>query len=416
MSLKAQVEKQSKAAKQASYQLLALSPEQKNIILLSMAHALLANSEHLIAENQKDIDAAHEAGLSDAMIDRLILTPERIQDMADGFETVSQLPDPVGEPLGMYQHPNGLPIEKVCFPIGLIAIIYESRPNVTADVIGLCLKSGNSVILKGGSEAIHSNRAIFNCLNEAGFKAGMPDHAIEFIDATDRQVVEHLVTQNGVVDLVIPRGGEGLIRAVSGMATIPVLKHDKGLCHVFVDESADVEMAINIVENAKCQRPGVCNALETLLVHEAIAAELLPKLATKIAAVELRTDEQAAQYVPNAKPATPADWDTEYLDLVLAIKVVPDADAAIAHINEHGSHHSDAIITQDQINADRFCWLVDSSSVYVNASTRFTDGSEFGMGAEMGISTDKLHARGPVGLQELTTYKYLIKGSGQIRG
>lgn len=409
------VKGQCQSAKAASYELISLTTEQKNIILLSMAKSLRDGVDEIISENAKDLSAAREAGLTEALQDRLMLDVNRIDSMAKGLEIVSQLADPVGESLKRITHPNGMSIEKVRFPIGLIGIVYESRPNVTADVVGLCLKSGNAVVLKGGSEAIHSNRVIFKLLNQAGFKSGMPDHCIEFLDSTDRAVVQELVTQKGLVDLIIPRGGEGLIEAVSEMATIPLLKHDKGLCHIYVDKTADLDMAIKIIENAKCQRPGVCNALETLLVHEAVLERLLPPLMKQLPQVEFRLDKMAARVVPGANSATDADWDTEYLDLILSLKTVAGVDEAISHINQHGSHHSDAILTQDQAAVDRFCLLVDSSSVYVNASTRFTDGSEFGMGAEMGISTDKLHARGPVGLEELTTYKYLIVGDGAIR-
>jgi glutamate-5-semialdehyde dehydrogenase len=330
---------------------------------------------------------------------------------------VAALKDPVGAKISKWVRPNGLEIIKVRVPIGVIAIIYESRPNVTADAAVLCIKTSNAVILRGGSEAIHSNLAIAQALQAGGQKKGLPEHSIQLVETTDRDAVRELVQMEGRVDLAIPRGGEGLIRSVAEQARVPVIKHYKGVCYIYVDEAANPEMALSIVENAKCQRPGVCNAAEHVVVHEKIAPAFLPRLAEKLQGrkVELRGDDPARAIVSSMKAATEEDWSTEYLDLILGVKVAPTAEAAIAHINRHGSHHSDAIVTENEALGRKFTQEVDSATVYVNASTRFTDGGEFGMGAEIGISTDKLHARGPMGLEELTTYKFVILGKGQIR-
>jgi glutamate-5-semialdehyde dehydrogenase len=401
----------------AARALAGLSARRKNSILEAMAAELEARRDALIAANALDVAAAEAAGISGAMLDRLKLTPARLEGMARGLRDVVILKDPVGHRISRWVRPNGLEIHKIRVPIGVIAIIYEARPNVTADAAGLCIKTGNAVILRGGSEARHSNLAVAEALQAGGRKKGLPEHAVQLVATTDRDAVRELVQLEGRVDLAIPRGGEGLIRAVVENARVPVIKHYKGVCHIYVDAAADAEMALRIIENAKCQRPGVCNAVEKVLIHERIAGTFLPRMADDLKArgVELRGDEAACRMRPELKPATEADWTTEYLDLVLTVKIVPSLAAAIAHINTYGSHHSDAIITADEAAGRRFTQDVDSATVYVNASTRFTDGGEFGMGAEIGISTDKLHARGPMGLEEMTTYKFVIHGTGQIR-
>lgn len=401
----------------AAHKMAGLSTARKNRILSSMAQTILAEREAIKAANALDLQAAKEAGLAAAMIDRLTLTDARIEAMAQGVREVAELADPVGKRLWRRQRPNGLLIEKRRVPLGVVAIIYESRPNVTADAAVLCLKAGNAVILRGGKEAVHSNRAIAQALARGGAAVGLPADAVQLIETTDRAAVRELVQLEGRVDVVIPRGGESLIRAVVEHARVPVLKHYKGVCHVYVDAAADFESAAAIVENAKCQRPGVCNAIETLLVHRSAAEKFLPLVdaVAKRRGVELRGDEAVHTWLPDSAVADEEDWYAEYLELVLAVKVVDSLDEAIAHINHYGSHHSDAIVSSSERNAKRFLREVDSATVYVNASTRFTDGGEFGMGAEMGISTDKLHARGPMGLEELTTYKYVITGKGQVR-
>jgi len=397
--------------------LATLSSAAKNALLEGMAVALGTHRAALLAANARDLAAGRERGLSGALLDRLALTDARIDAMIAGIRQVIALPDPVGELLAQQVRPDGLQIDKLRVPIGVIGIIYEARPNVTADAAVLCLKAGNAVILRGGSEAQHSNRAIGAALVAGGEAAGLPAGALQLVETTDRDAVRELVQLVGRVDLVIPRGGEGLIRAVTEQARVPVIKHYKGVCHVYVDASADLAMALAIVENAKCQRPGTCNALETLLVHREVAAAFLPELAARLFAlgVELRGDEQARALVPAMKVASEQDWYDEYLELILAVRVVPDLDAAIAHITRYGSQHSDAIVAQAELAQQRFVREVDSAAVYINASTRFTDGGEFGMGAEIGISTDKLHARGPMGLPELTTYKYIVRGTGHLR-
>jgi glutamate-5-semialdehyde dehydrogenase len=401
----------------ASRALLALTTRKKNAMLESMADKLEAQRGELRAANARDMKAGKEAGLSKAMLDRLELTDARIDAMIKGLRDVVVLTDPVGAEISHWIRPNGLEIAKVRVPIGVIVMVYESRPNVTADAAALCFKTSNAVILRGGSEAVHSNRAIAEALIAGGIEKGMPEHAIQLVQTTNRKAVKELIQMEGKVDVVIPRGGEGLIRAVAESARVPVLKHYDGNCHTYVDESADLSDALAICENAKCQRPGVCNAMETVVVHEHIALEFIPALAERLEArgVELRGDAQARQIHPSMKKATEEDWYKEYLDLILAVKVVPNVQAAVEHINHYGSHHSDAIVGTSEEALNVFTRDVDSATVYVNASTRFTDGAEFGMGAEIGISTDKLHARGPVGLEELTTYKYVIRGKGQIR-
>jgi len=417
MTLQETMRSMGDAAREAARRMATVSTRRKNSALRAMAAAVDTRRDLIKTANELDLKAGRQAGLVPAMLDRLALTDERIDGIIRGLREVADLPDPVGRCISRRRRPNGLIILKQRVPIGVIAIIYESRPNVTADAAVLCLKTANAVILRGGKEAFHSNLAIVRALQEGGAAAGMPRHAVQLVETTDREAVRELVQMDDRVDVVIPRGGESLIRAVVDQARVPVLKHYKGVCHVFVDADADLEQALAIVENAKCQRPGVCNALETLLVHEQAAAAFLPKLAAMAArrAVTLRGCEATRACIPGCEPAGEEDWYAEYLDLILAVRVVRDVQAAIRHINTYGSHHSDAIVTRDTRHAKLFLKEVDSAAVYVNASTRFTDGGEFGMGAEMGISTDKLHARGPMGLEELTTYKYVVTGSGQIR-
>ena len=404
-------------ALKASRELVLCNARKKNAMLIAMADELEARRTEIAEANAKDIEAGREAGLAPAMLDRLLLTPARINGMISGLRQVAALKDPVGSKISRWLRPNGLEIVKQRVPIGVIGIIYESRPNVTADTAALCLKTANAVILRGGKEAVHSNAIIADTLIAGGMKKGMPEHAVQLIRTTDREAVRELVQLVDYVDLVIPRGGEALIRAVTEQAHVPVIKHYKGVCHTYVDESADLDMALSIAVNAKCQRPGVCNAMETLLVHKNIAGEFLPKLAEAVSeiGVEFRGDEAARTAVPDMAEATEDDWYEEYLDLRLAVRVVDSVQAAIAHINTYGSKHSDAIVAEAESAQKAFAQEVDSSTVYVNASTRFTDGGEFGMGAEIGISTDKLHARGPMGLEELTTYKYVCHGKGQVR-
>ena len=417
MNLHSTIRKIGDQALIASRKMVKLSTAKKNAILNAMADAIHQQRAAIQEANALDLAQAKANGLAPAMIDRLTLTDARIDAMVSGIREVVALPDPVGKKIWKRARPNGIVIEKRRVPLGVIAIIYESRPNVTADAAVLCTKTANAVILRGGKEAIHSNLAIARALQEGGESAGMPRHAIQLIETTDREAVRELVQMDDRVDVVIPRGGESLIRAVVENAHVPVLKHYKGVCHVFVDEHADFAQALAIIENAKCQRPGVCNAIETLLVHEAAAPAFLPMLGELAArrGVELRGCDATRALLPVCLPVTEADWSTEYLALILSVRVVRDIKKAIQHVNTYGSHHSDAIITTDARNAKKFLKEVDSAAVYANASTRFTDGGEFGMGAEMGISTDKLHARGPMGLEELTTYKYIVTGSGQIR-
>jgi len=410
-----EIRKLGEQARAASFELLALDTAQKNKILASMADGLEAARPALKVANQKDLEAGKSTGLSSSLLDRLELTDSRTEAMIQGVRDIIDLPDPVGGEISSTLRPNGLEIRKVRVPIGVIGFIYESRPNVTVDSTALCFKSSNAIILRGGKEAIESNRVISNALIEGGVAAGMPKHAVQLVQTTDREAVKELVQLEGLIDVVIPRGGEGLINAVTEMARVPVLKHYKGVCHVFVDDSADLTKASAIVQNAKCQRPGVCNAMETLLIHKDISKEFVPTLSELLPGVEIRGDEKIRQILPEVKAATEEDWDAEYLDLVLAVKIVDSVEDAISHINTFGSRHTDAIVTGSKESTQKFQNQVDASTVCVNASTRFADGSVFGMGAEIGISTDKLHARGPMGLEDLTTYKYLVAGDGQIR-
>ncbi len=387
-----------------------------------MADEVASSAGPILSANEKDLSRARENGLALAMIDRLTLTNERLTKMADGIRQVAALPDPVGEVLRTWTQPNGIKISKVRVPIGVIGIIYESRPNVTSDAAVLCTKTGNAVILRGGSESIHSNVAIAEALQRGGAKAGLPPDSILLIPQTDRAAVRLMAEMDRYIDLIIPRGGHALIEAVVSHARMPVIKHAHGVCIIYVDEKADLEMACEIIVNAKTQRPGVCNAAETVLAHRAIAPALFERLAPRLTSkgVELRADETAFAELTTLgyeklQSATEEDWSTEYLDFILAVKVVDSPNEAIEHIERYGSHHSDCIVTRDEELAERFLREIDSATVYWNASTRFTDGGEFGFGAEIGISTDKLHARGPMGLEELTTYKYLIRGDGQVR-
>lgn len=417
MDISSYVSDKAKKAKIAARALANISTEIKNNALLKMAEGLERESAKLIAENKKDIAAAEQKGLSKAMIDRLMLDSDRVKAMAKGLREVAALSDPVGEVLKIQRRPNGMEVGRMRVPIGLIGIIYESRPNVTADSAALCLKSGNGVLLRGGSESVHSNIAIVEVLSKAGMEAGIPDGAVSFIENPDRACVMEMLKQNQFVDLIIPRGGEALIRMVSENSTIPVIKHDKGVCHVYVDNKADLAMAEEICFNAKVQRPGTCNAMETMLVHQDIAKTFLPACIAKMqkAGVEIRGCAKTKAIVSSIKDAVAQDWDTEYNDLVLNVKVTASMEDAMEHIAQHGSQHSEAIVTDDYKNAMRFQREVDASAVFVNASTRLNDGYEFGLGAEIGISTTRIHARGPMGLEELTSTKFIVFGNGQIR-
>ena len=405
-------------AKAAARVLATATTADKNNWLNAMADALDSSTDAIINANKIDMENGKKNGLSDAMLDRLLLTPERIHAIADAVRHVVTLDDPAGKVLSTTTRPNGLRIDKVSVPIGVIGIIYESRPNVTVDAATLCLKAGNAVILRGGSEAIHSNLALAECISKAAIAEGMPVGAVQVLPWTTREAVGIMLKMDSYLNLIIPRGGERLIRTVVEQSTIPVIKHYKGVCHIFVDKVCDFDRALEIIENAKCQRPGVCNALETLLIHKDAAAEFVPRIVKHLRdrKVELRGCAECCKLAGNdVVAATEDDWYAEYLTLILAMRIVDDVNAAMDHINHYGSGHSDCILTTDMKTAEIFLNGVDSSSVYVNASTRFTDGGEFGMGAEIGISTDKLHARGPMGLPELTTYKYKVYGSGQIR-
>ena len=404
-------------AREAAVVLAGLSTAVKDAALLEMASALLENQQTVLDANAQDVAAGRDRGLSDALVDRLSLNPKRIEAMAEGLRQVASLPDPVGSIISGWTRPNGLVIQKVRVPLGVVGCIYEARPNVTVDVVGLCLKSGNSTVLRGGSEAIHSNTALVSILRTAAGKAGVPEDAIQLITSTDRAEAQAMMRLNGIIDVLIPRGGAGLIRTVIETATVPVIETGVGNCHTYVDASADLAMAEEVAFNAKVQRCSVCNAMETLLVHRDVAAAFLPRMARRYeeAGVELRGCPRTRELVPQAKEATEDDWYTEYLALILAVKVVDSLEDAIAHINRYGSKHSEAIITNDYKAAKRFTEQVDAAAVYVNASTRFTDGFEFGMGAEVGISTQKLHARGPMGLEALTSTKFVVWGEGQIR-
>ncbi len=404
-------------AKKTASVLALLSAEQKNAALRAMAASLDAASSKVLTANRLDVDAARKKGLAAPLLARLALDAAKLKNIAASVDAVAKLEDPVGRVLWERQRPNGLCIRKVSVSLGVILIIYESRPNVTADCMALCLKSGNAVILKGGSEALRTNQAMFEALVKGAVRSGIPKAAFQLVGSSGRAAVKELLSMEDVIDLVIPRGGEGLIREVAKISKIPVIKHYKGVCHVYVDKEADLAKAERIVVNAKTQNPAVCNALECLLVDESVAKKFLPSLGLALAKkkVEIRADEKARPLLSGAKKASEKDWGAEFLDLILAVRVVKGLDGAIAHIEKYGSRHSDAIVTENKKNAELFTNTVDSSAVFVNASTRFNDGGEFGMGAEMGISTDKLHARGPMGLEELTSYKYVVLGDGQIR-
>ena len=414
------VKAKAQAAKQAAAKLAVTSTAVKNAALLAMAAALEAQQSEILAANERDMTAAAAKGMKSSMLDRLKLTAERISGMADGLRQVAGLADPVGNVIDGKTLPNGLHITKIRVPLGVIGIIYEARPNVTADAAGLCLKSGNAVILKGGSEAMESNKTVAAILAQAAEGAGIPAGSIQFIDTSDRQAVQDLIHMNGLVDVVIPRGGAGLIQAVVRNASVPVIETGAGVCHTYVDKDADVEMAMKIAFNAKVQRPSVCNAMETLLVHKDIADKFLPMMLMMLmmynsSAVEIRGDEAVQEYSGQVHPATEEDWSTEYGDLRLSVKIVDSIEEAMAHIAKYGTGHSECIVTNNYQAAQLFQYTVDAAAVYVNASTRFTDGNEFGFGAEIGISTQKLHARGPMALPELTSTKYLINGNGQVR-
>ena len=402
------------AAKEASLKLAYMRTDEKNDVLFEMAGALRYNADYILSENQKDVESGRKRGMSKALLDRLSLTLDRIEGMAEGLEGVAALADPIGEVIHTGRRPNGLNIGKKRVPIGVIGIIYEARPNVTSDAAGLCIKTGNAVVLRGGSDAINSNSAIVKTMCEAACNAGLPEGSIQLIDDTSREAATYLMGLHGIIDVLIPRGGAGLIQSVVKKASVPVIETGVGNCHVYVDGNVDIDMGVNIIWNAKTSRPSVCNAAETLLVHESAAEKLLPLVAEKLSNVELRGCEKTRAIV-KAKKAAEEDYYTEYLDYILAIKVVGSIDEAIDHINKYGTKHSEAIVTSNYENAEKFLERVDAAAVYVNASTRFTDGFEFGFGAEIGISTQKLHARGPMGLNELTTVKYIVRGNGQIR-
>jgi len=410
------LEKMFEAAKQASYELMSINTSVKNDALESIAKKLDENREKIKEINKKDIEYAKSADLSDAMVDRLLLDDSRIDGMIQAVLDIMSQTDPVGKVVDGFKRPNGLYITKVKVPIGVVGIIYESRPNVTIDAAALCLKSGNVSILRGGKEAVHSNTFLGRLMKEAVAEAGLPETCVNIIENTDREIVMEMLKAKEHIDIMIPRGGEGLIKFCTEHSLIPLVKHDKGVCHVFIDEFADIDMAVSIAVNAKCQRVGVCNTMETLLVHENISAAVLKKLEKAYAEynVEIRGCEKTGMLI-DCKPAAEEDWDTEYLDYILSIKVVGSVDEAIAHINRHGSMHSESIVTDNYTNSEKFLDMVDAAAVYVNASTRWTDGGEFGMGAEIGISTQKLHCRGPMGADDLTTTKYRIYGQGQIK-
>lgn len=418
MSLTEQMSSLAQQSKRASRLLTRMSTDDKNACLEAMAEALLENADEIKEANTRDMETGREMGLSEALLDRLLLDDARIESMASGLREVAKLSDPVGRVLDKRTRPSGLVLRKVSTPIGVIVIIYESRPNVTADAAGLCFKSGNATILRGGKEALNSNQVIAQTMVKAGCdtSADFPEHAIQVVPTTDRDAIPGLLSQTEFVDLCIPRGGEGLIRAVAECSRVPVIKHYQGICSVYIDGAADADMAIEIAVNSKTHRPGVCNAMETLLVDQSIAPSILPRLARALDGVELRADKTARSIIGNdTTAATREDWDTEFLDLICAVRVVDGLDGAIEHIHEHGSGHTDAIVTDDESAAARFQNEVDSSTVFWNASTRFTDGGQFGMGAEIGISTDKIGARGPMGLAELTSYKWLGMADGLVR-
>ena len=416
--IKDKITKMGSDALTASRALANLTTDQKNKILLAMADGILSDADKIISANVIDLDDAVNNNLTNSMIDRLRLDQKRIEVIADGIRQVATLPDPVGEIMDEWDRPNGIKIKQIRVPIGIIGIIYESRPNVTSDAAVLCLKTGNATILRGGKESINSNIAISDSLQNAGEKAGLPENSIQLIPFTDRESVKHLAEMDEYLDLIIPRGGAGLIEAVVSMARMPVIKHYDGICHTYVDSECDLEMACSVVMDAKTQKPSVCNALETLLVSEEIAGSFLPIIGKLLSEkqVEIRADESSRKLLGvDSVAVKPDDWKTEYLDLIISMKIVSDVKEAIDHINHYGSHHSDCIITSSEANANLFMNNVDSATVFWNVSTRFSDGEEFGFGAEIGISTDKLHARGPMALRELTSYKYLISGKGQTK-
>ena len=404
-------------AKEAEIQIAQLSTKVKNEILIKSAKALLDNCQNILDINKEDVEKAKTSGVKDAFIDRLTLTEKRISDMADGLRQIASLNDPVGEFLYGKTLPNGLIIQQKRVPLGVIAIIFESRPNVTADAFGLCLKSGNAVILRGGKEAIKTNIAIVNIFKNVLKECGINENAVQIVENTSHEIANELMKAHEYIDVLIPRGSARLINTVINNSTVPCIQTGVGNCHIFVDESAKLDDAVNIIVNAKTQRPGVCNAVETLLIHKNVASSVLPNIGKELQArnVEIRGDETVREYIPNSIPATEEDWATEYEDYIVAIKVVEDLDEVIKHIAKYGTKHSESIITENYSNAQRFLNEVDAAAVYVNASTRFTDGGQFGFGAEIGISTQKLHARGPMGLKELTTTKYVIMGNGQVR-
>ena len=417
MNISEYMQEVGRQAREASREIAKADTGLKNKALLATAEALDAAREQLVLANEKDLENGRANGLESALLDRLALTPKVIDTMIEGLRQVAALPDPVGEITDMNYHPSGIQIGKMRVPLGVIGIIYESRPNVTVEAASLCLKSGNAVILRGGSEAIHSNQAIAECLAEGLKAAGLPESTVQVIKTTDRAAVGELITMPEFVDVIVPRGGKGLIERISREASVPVIKHLDGICHVYIDAQADLEKAVNIAVNAKTHRYGTCNTMETLLVHEAVAADILPELAEAYRGigVELRGCERTMAILNDINAACAEDWDTEYLAPILAMKIVDTLEQAMDHINDHGSHHTDAIITENYTLARRFLTEVDSSSVMVNASTRFADGFEYGLGAEIGISTDKIHARGPVGLEGLTSQKYVVLGNGEIR-
>ncbi len=417
MGVKEEIKEIAKGALGAYRTLSLLSGGEKDAILEAFSDAIDLNREEILAENKKDVEDAKGNNLSKALVDRLFLDESRIDSIISAIDEIRNLKDCVGEIINEDVRPNGLKIKKVRVPIGVIGIIYESRPNITAEAASLCLKSSNVSILRGGKESLRTNRAILKCMEEGGKNWGMPKGAINLIQTVDKDAVKYLVESDEFLDLIIPRGGEGLIKAVSSMSKVPVIKHYKGVCHTYIDKDADFKKGREISVNAKCSRPGVCNAMETLLVNREIAKDFLPELIKELEkrGVEIRGDREVLEIVGNKILAEEEDWSSEYLDLILSIKVVDSVYDAINHINKYGSKHSDAIVTENKKTANEFFKGVDSSSVYLNASTRFTDGGEFGLGAEIGISTDKIHARGPMGIKELTTYKYQIEGSGQVR-
>jgi glutamate-5-semialdehyde dehydrogenase len=412
--LQVYIETLAAAARRASVRLRTLTAAAKNTALMSMAQSLDARRERIKSANTHDLERGRKAGLSGAMLDRLTVTDTRVDDMIISLKEIAAFEDPVGEVIGV-RRPEGFMLEKVRTPIGVIAIIYESRPNVTLDAAALCLKSGNACILRGGSEARETSMALVECIRHGLSSAGVDGNAVQYVERTEYEAIDLLVTQAGTVDLVIPRGGEALIRRVVEKATVPVIKHYKGVCHIYVDESADLGMAAEIVTNSKVQRPGTCNALEKVLVHAAVADRFLPLMREKMANVELRGDARTLAILPGTRSATDDDWYAEYLDMVLAVKVVSGLEEAVAHIEKYGSRHTDGIVSRDAKSIEQFLGMVDSSVLTVNASTRLNDGGIFGLGAEIGISTDKLHARGPMGLKELTTYKWILRGNGDLR-